>query len=391
MGHLKKFPRFLLNLPAPLRLWIVIFSTVGSQILFILLAPIEQNPCILAIPIVVAAWFYQKRGMWLSLAVVVITTWIFYVVRSRHHTFSNSFLIDFGIGVLALLIIGLFISARRELFEQTEMSKRQLAKAYDEEQRLHQAKHQFIQNVNHELRTPLTTLSGCLDLLLDQNEHFDTETRARFLQSALSSCEELQLLVNNILECLQVSNNQAVIWPQESAVASIIQEIVRLSDPTWQLAKRVQLKIAEDLVVLAHTRYLRHLLYNLLSNAVKYTPGEQPILISARRVDNLSTAQPEICISVKDWGPGIPPDEIQQLFGQFVRLRRDALGQIRGSGLGLYICKQLVEAMGGHIWVESAGIPGEGSCFSFVLPAAVARHTDAQPVLQNISLAESTV
>jgi signal transduction histidine kinase len=75
-----------------------------------------------------------------------------------------------------------------------------------------------------------------------------------------------------------------------------------------------------------------------------------------------------VCISVKDSGPGIPQDEIPLLFGQFVRLKRDLRGRVRGTGLGLYISKHLVEAMGGRIWVESTGIPGEGSRFCFTLP-----------------------
>ena len=72
---------------------------------------------------------------------------------------------------------------------------------------------------------------------------------------------------------------------------------------------------------------------------------------------------------VKDTGPGIPPEEIPQLFQRFARLKRDVSGTIRGTGLGLYVCKQLVEAMNGSIWVESSGKAGEGSCFFVALAA----------------------
>jgi len=295
---------------------------------------------------------------------------------------------DFAIGILALLVVGLFISAQRDSFDQAEEGKRRLASAYHEEQRLNQAKTQFLQNVNHELKTPLTTLSVSLELLQQQNDVLDAEARAGFLQSALSSCEELQMLVSNILECAQVDGNQAeAIQPREMQLADTIQEFVRLADPRWRLLERTSLEISENLLVLAHPQYLRQLLRNLLSNAVKYAPGQSPIVISARRTSNPATLQPEICISIKDWGPGIPSDEIQQLFGQFVRLERDRLGEIRGSGLGLYISKHLVEAMGGRIWVESSGVPGEGSCFSFALPMAPAWTTLALPALPNLVLA----
>jgi signal transduction histidine kinase len=78
-----------------------------------------------------------------------------------------------------------------------------------------------------------------------------------------------------------------------------------------------------------------------------------------------------VCVSVQDTGPGIPPSEAPVLFGKFVRLKRDLVGSVRGTGLGLYISKQLVEAMGGNIWVESTGIAGQGSRFSFTIPYGV--------------------
>ncbi len=82
------------------------------------------------------------------------------------------------------------------------------------------------------------------------------------------------------------------------------------------------------------------------------------------------TGTSQVYICVQDSGPGIPASEIPILFGKFVRLKRDLVGNIRGTGLGLYICKQLVEAMEGRIWVESSGIPGQGSRFCFTLSAA---------------------
>jgi len=75
-------------------------------------------------------------------------------------------------------------------------------------------------------------------------------------------------------------------------------------------------------------------------------------------------------ISVKDAGPGIPPDELPLLFEKFVRLKRDLAGTVPGTGLGLYLSKQLAEAMGGRMWVESSGRAGAGSRFCFTLPAA---------------------
>lgn len=387
LRYFKSFARFLLSLPATLRVWIVVLCTIGSQTLFILLAPFEQNPCVLAIPIVVSAWFYRTRGMLICLATLACVTWCFYLAQGRH-VLAPSFGMGFIIGALSLLVVGLLTSAQRDSFERAEERKRQLARAYNEEMLLHQARDQFLQNVNHELKTPLTALSACLELLQQQNELLEAEARAGLIQNALSSCEELQILVNNVLECLQVSHNQAQpVQPRETRLIDTIREIVVQADPRWGLVERTRLEIAEDLQAMVYMQYLRQLLCNLLSNAVKYAPGKQPILISAQRMNNPTTLQAEICVSIKDWGPGIPPEELPRLFSQFVRLKRDVLGEVRGSGLGLYISKHLVEAMGGRIWVESSGIPGEGCCFNFTLPATSPAPEIALNGLPGLSLA----
>src|SRR5262249_29168136 len=139
-----------------------------------------------------------------------------------------------------------------------------------------------------------------------------------------------------------------------------------------------------DLAVWADEDRLPQILINLLGNAVKYSPPGTPITFLAapqvavhherhRLRDSSSTnglIGELIQISVQDQGAGVPPGDIPKLFNRFVRLERDIAGPVRGTGVGLYMCRVLVEAMGGRIWVESTGIPGEGSTFSFLLPAA---------------------
>jgi signal transduction histidine kinase len=119
--------------------------------------------------------------------------------------------------------------------------------------------------------------------------------------------------------------------------------------------------------VWADSQDLRQVLRNLLSNAFKYSPAGTSVLISATLIPDPPA---QVCISVKDAGPGIPAAELPLLFQRFVRLQRDLSGPVAGIGLGLYISKQLIEAMKGQIWVESSGQTGEGSRFCFTLPAA---------------------
>jgi len=139
------------------------------------------------------------------------------------------------------------------------------------------------------------------------------------------------------------------------------------------------LEISEQLTAWADKPYLRQIVRNLLSNVFKYAPKQTPVIIRAEyhKVAKGETDTPaQVWISVEDAGPGIPTAELPVLFEKFVRLKRDVGGTVRGAGLGLYISKQLVEAMGGHMWVESAGREGEGSRFCFTLPvgAVALRH-----------------
>jgi signal transduction histidine kinase len=133
----------------------------------------------------------------------------------------------------------------------------------------------------------------------------------------------------------------------------------------------IHLDIPESLALWADPQYLRQVLRNLLSNAFKYTPRQTNIVISAALEEGKGQgASDMVRLCVKDAGMGIPPAEIPLLFEKFVRLQRDMSGSKQGTGLGLYISKQVVEAMGGRIWVESTGVPGQGSCFCFTLPHA---------------------
>jgi signal transduction histidine kinase len=136
-------------------------------------------------------------------------------------------------------------------------------------------------------------------------------------------------------------------------------------------------------VVWADEGRLRQVLVNLVGNALKYSDAGTPLEIAGvertsqrtdwRRPWNLAheeVAQRQVRVSIRDHGLGVPPRDISKLFNRFVRLERDIAGSVRGTGVGLYMCRVLIEAMGGHIWVESSGVPGEGSTFSFELPEA---------------------
>ncbi|GCE30906.1 hypothetical protein KDA_63900 [Dictyobacter alpinus] len=263
------------------------------------------------------------------------------------------------LGCFALLHHFLELSAAAK--QQSLQAEQQLNIAYEHQQQLEILRDQFLMSVSHELRTPLTEVKGYINLLLEYGNKIDDETRAAFMQSASYGCDELELIISNVLGSSRIGQEIKPLSMQELPLLSTITEIcehIYLEEHTLRLA------IPADLIILADRQQLRQVLRNLISNACKYSPAQTLIEISALVEDD---SEPMVRICLQDAGPGIAADEIPLLFHKFSRLKRDMMGSVRGTGLGLYISKQFVEGMGGRIWVESAGVAGQGSCFCFTL------------------------
>lgn len=240
-----------------------------------------------------------------------------------------------------------------------------LRAAYERQKELDQFKDQFIMTASHELRTPLTAVQGYIELLSQYNDELSAETRTEFIQKAHRGCDELALMVGNIMDAsrLQIEGERIRLTAVE--LASSVRHVMEiLESVTTREARAVNLAISPGLFVQADELRLRQILLNLVSNALKYSPAGTTIQVQALQGQGL------VKISVRDYGAGVPVEEQQRLFERFVRLERDMNSPVRGAGLGLYITKRLVEAMNGRLWVESSGIPGEGSTFSFTLQRA---------------------
>ncbi|HEY5004372.1 MAG TPA: sensor histidine kinase [Ktedonobacteraceae bacterium] len=309
---------------------------------------------------------------------IVSLSWTYYALRPLKAIVSiadeqlhTTLLIAAIVLVLAILI---GITTGRRITEPLLRSMEQEHRAYTQQQYLNQMKDQILLNVSHELRTPLTEVYGYLELLTTFNHQLDSTTQMTFLKHATDGCEELQLLVNDVLDTVRSDNQPRTPHLQNVSVMQIVNRVLANFDPRTVQNFDLQISIPETLVVQADEQYLRQILRNLLSNAFKYTPRQTPLVIDATPSSTRfagNPPSPSVCIRVKDSGPGIPAADISLLFEKFGRLERDVSSSIRGVGLGLYINKQLVEAMGGEIWVESSGIVGEGSQFCFTLPLAI--------------------
>lgn len=275
--------------------------------------------------------------------------------------------------VVLFLAMVLGVIAGRHFAFPIMRSIEEQQRAYEHQQHLGRLKDQFLINVSHELRTPLTELYGYLELLFEYGERLDIEGRTTFLKHAMSGCEELTLLINNVLDAIHLDKETKSPQAKTLPVARIVNEVLEQFDPRTLDNYDIEVDVAEGLHVKADPQYVRQVLRNLLSNAYKYAPQQTKIVVSALQEKAAQKAEhdcQQVTICIKDQGPGIDPDDIPLLFEKFVRLKRDLSGPVRGTGLGLYISKQLVEAMKGQIWVESVGVEGQGSCFCFTLPAA---------------------
>jgi len=264
-----------------------------------------------------------------------------------------------------------FIGLAKDITER----KKTEAALWEQEVKLHvnELKDRLLLHLSHEFRTPLTAVMGYLELLKDYPERLDDSMQTTFLDKALVNCNELTFLLDTILEAMQITTEMNPAQPEELVVANVVREVVDQLDCQLQQDHPLQLDISEQFTAWADKHYLRQVVRNLLSNAFKYSPKQTLVTISAAAHEDAKRemrAPAQVCVCIEDAGPGIPSAELPHLFEKFVRLQRDLTGTVRGTGLGLYICRQLVEAMGGHIWVESAGRMGEGSRFCFTLPAA---------------------
>lgn len=264
--------------------------------------------------------------------------------------------------------------ALSEANERLEKQALQLELAYEQQLHLNELKDQFLLNVNHELRTPLTEIHGYLDLLTEYRGQLDETLQNTFIDHAVRGSEELLHLVSNVLDAIRGDIFRKEPRYEQLSMAQMVNEVIALFEPNKQQDYDLQVHIAEAVMVRADRQFLHQVLVNLLSNAFKYAPRGTPIKISAEPLvsspeNGTQVDLPQVLVSVQDAGPGIPPEDIPLLFGKFVRLKRDMVGSVRGTGLGLYISKQMVENMGGRIWVESTGVPGEGSRFCFTLDA----------------------
>jgi len=229
-----------------------------------------------------------------------------------------------------------------------------------ERKKLDQLKDEFIGLVSHELRTPLTVIGGCLSTLLTEWNRLSPNEVQQLLKDALLESESLSHLIDNLLELSRAQAQQLSLYSEPIDVKTLVKEAlskIKRQAPSQRFVTSIPDKLPS---INADPLRIERILYNLLDNAAKYSPPGSEIKVS------VSSEAERLVIGVSDRGKGLSNSEQARIFGPFQRLENSRPDQARGAGLGLMVCRRLVEAHGGEIWVESK--KGKGSTFFFSLP-----------------------
>jgi PAS domain S-box-containing protein len=228
---------------------------------------------------------------------------------------------------------------------------------------LERARSDFVATASHELRTPLAAVYGAARTLLRTDIEIPVDQRDRFLEIIVSETERLTAIVSQILLAGQLEEGRVDVTTTATDLKPLAEsalDLARLRAP-----EQIELRLEQDgapAVALADEDKLRQVLVNLLDNAIKYSPDGGDVVVE------LGGGNGRVRLAVRDRGLGIPPGEQERIFEKFYRLDPALTRGVGGSGLGLFISRELVSRMGGSLTVRSQ--PGEGAAFVVDLPAA---------------------
>lgn len=252
--------------------------------------------------------------------------------------------------------------AQQELGRRVEERTQELSRALEELNIINKRESDFVSSVSHELRTPLTSVKGYAALLLSGKFGELPEEARKRIEKLNRHTDELVQFINDLLDISRLESGKVTMQPAECDLKKMSEEIL---DMFVILMKEKQLeisfKIDDDARLLqADNNQIKRVFINIINNALKFTPPGGKISVESHKT-------PEgIKVDISDTGYGIPEEALEKIFQEFYRVDNNINQQIKGTGLGLTLVKNIIEAHKGKIWVKSK--VGAGSTFSFILP-----------------------
>jgi two-component system sensor histidine kinase VicK len=240
-----------------------------------------------------------------------------------------------------------------------------------ERRRLERMKDEFISTVSHELRTPLTSLRASLSLISSGTLDKRPEKQRQMLDMAIGNSDRLIRLVNDILDFEKVEKGKLAFDRQPVEAIDLLR---RAADVAYTSASQMHITLRVDAApaqILADEERILQVLNEMVANAMKFSAPETTIRLSAKPCSisgDPSVEAVEVCFTVEDQGRGIAQEKLERIFDRFQQGDASDSRALGGTGLGLALCRSIVEQHGGRIWAES--IPGKGSRFHFTIPAA---------------------
>ncbi len=240
---------------------------------------------------------------------------------------------------------------------------------------LERMKSNFLSVVSHELRTPLHSIKGFVEIILMGKTGPVTELQEDFLRTVRTQTTVLQRMIDDLLEFSRMEAGRVKLHLSEVSLSAMTQSVTaKLAPLAEEAGLQLFLDLADDLPEIDGDRMrLEQVLTNLVENAIKFTPAGGKIVVSGKQRGD------RVLLTVSDTGIGIPPEEQERVFDRFYQVDGSERRAYRGAGLGLSICRHIVERHNGRIWVESEGINGLGSRFHVELPIRL--HVDEPPTI----------
>jgi signal transduction histidine kinase len=236
---------------------------------------------------------------------------------------------------------------------------RRLEDALEHQTEIGRLKDEFVATISHELRTPLTSMKGYVKTLLMPEVELSDRERREFLERTDLAAERLRSLIEDLLFASRIESARSSVTGDVVSVHAIVDRVIEERRATLDDPGRLAVSGTRGLPTFrSNEEHVYRILGNLVDNALKYSPST--VTISARE------SHSGVCISVRDQGSGIPPEEQGRIFERFYQVDQSLTRRVGGAGMGLYICRKAAEGLGGRVWLERSD--ANGSVFSLWLP-----------------------